>query len=199
LRTTVVTTAVAALFFWTAGCAQPKVDLENADTRQMLALLMPQRVEIVEAFTAFRSLDQGTSLNGIELMLQPVDSFGDPVRIAGLVRAELDAFRRASGEPVGQRLCEPWEIPLTSEPDQRRYWNKVTGMYEIPLKLPADVRLSAEKYVLQVTYNSPLGEHLTDECILALPSGARPAEAPATRPASASPTGGAKKSSKARN
>lgn len=148
-----------------AGCEKKQPPVE-----QMVELLMPQQVRIVEAFTGFRSFDDDDVPDGIELLLQPVDSFGDPVKMAGTVRVELYEYLQASGNRDGRRLCDPWEVPLQTRDDQSKYWNNVTGMYEIPLEIPAGVTASGVKFVLQVTYNSPLGTHMTDEAVLTVPT-----------------------------
>ncbi len=152
------------------GC-QKKTAIDDPDARQMVELLMPQRVEVVEAFTGFKSFDADETPDGIELLLQATDSFGDPVKMAGVVRIELYTFVQASANRAGERVCAPWEVTLVSEADQQRYWNMVTGMYEVPLEFPddlspRDLSPGGHKYVLQVTYNTPLGTHLTDECVL---------------------------------
>jgi hypothetical protein len=136
----------------------------------MVKLLMPHEIRIVEAFTGFRSFDQDQRPDGVELLLQPMDSYGDPVKIAGTVRVELYTYLKASGDRKGERVCDPWELALLTEQDQKRYWNNVTGMYEIELKFPKDLRPSGETYVLMVTYNTPLSGHMTDEYVLAAPA-----------------------------
>ena len=135
---------------------------------------MPQRVEIVEAFTAFRSFDDDNIPDGIELLIQPVDSFGDPVKVAGTMRVELCAFKQASGEKAGQRICDPWEITLLSETDQKTYWNPITGMYEAKLRFPPNIASElkipeSRKFLLSVTYNTPLSKHMTADCVLEAP------------------------------
>lgn len=148
------------------GCVSPPRPADDAATRQMLALLMPSRVEIVEPFTRVRSFDDDALPDGIELLLQAVNSLDNPgLMIAGRVRAELYEFLPASGDRKGRRL-EHWSIELANADQQRRYWNTLTQMYEFrlgidPTKIPA-----ADKYVLLVTYSSPLGERLTDECLI---------------------------------
>ncbi len=150
------------------ACANRTVDLEDADTRSMVELLMPQRVRIVEAFTGFRSFDDDDLPDGIELLFQPLDAYGDPVKIAGSVRVELYTHKQASGMPKGQRVCDPWQVDLLTPEDQQRYWNVITGMYEVPLEFPAGAQPGGSKYVLALTYDSPLGEHMTSDCELDL-------------------------------
>lgn len=151
-----------------AGCTSRRVDLEDEDTRSMVELLMPQRFRIVEAFTGFRSFDDDELPDGIELLFQPLDAYGDPVKIAGSVRVELFAHQAASGFDKGRRICEPWQIDLLTSDDQERYWNVITGMYEVPLEFPAGTHPEGSRYVLALTYNTPLGEHMTSDCELSI-------------------------------
>ena len=146
------------------GCQQHRGDVDP-----MVELLLPQRVRIVEPFTEFTSFDDDDKPDGLTVLLQPIDSFGDSVKIAGLVRVELYYYVQASGNRAARRVCEPWEISLTTQSQQRRYWNTVTGMYEIPVKLPPGLNLGARKYVVMLTYNTPLETHLTDEATIELP------------------------------
>lgn len=147
--------AVATL----SGCAGGGLALEDPATRQMISLLMPSEI-IIEPFTGLKSFDDDDQPDGLEMVVRPVDAFGDPVKIAGHLIVELYDFRPASGIAEGDKL-QQWDLELTTERDQRKYWNRVTQMYEVPLALSPDVlNLGPQrKLVLLVTYNSPLGEH----------------------------------------
>jgi len=144
-----------------AGCASRPVNVDDPATRQMLSLLMPAKI-IVEPFTGLKSFDGDALPDGLEVVLRPVDAFDDPVKIAGVLRVELFYFRDASGERQGRRI-EQWEVPITTPTDQRAYWNRVTQMYEIPLELNLLSVRAEDRYVLEVTYNTPLGEHMRTE------------------------------------
>ena len=150
-----------------AGCIIP-VHVYDAATRQQLSLLMPATVNIVGPFTRFRSFDDDDRPDGIELLLQPVDTFGDPVNIAGALIVELYEFRQAAADNKGAKLTQ-WDIALTSERDQRMYWNRTTGMYEFQLQFEPAAPPPTRKYVLQVTYNTPLKEHMMDQYVLEAP------------------------------
>ena len=133
----------------------------------MLALLMPTRIEIVEPFTRVKSFDDDSTPDGIELLLQAVNSLDNPgLMIVGDIRVELYNYVPASGNRKGARI-EMWDVRLSTKKEQRTYWNRITQMYEFRLAVDADTIPTANKYVLLVTYNSPLGDHLTDECIIA--------------------------------
>jgi hypothetical protein len=102
-------------------------------------------------------------------MVLPVDAHGDPVMIAGTVRAELFSYVPATAMTEGSLICVPWRITIASEEDQRKYWNVVTSMYEFPLELPAGLTPTGSKYVLKVVYTTPLDTYLEDELVVSLP------------------------------
>ena len=139
---------------------------DAAAQRNLLALIMPSRIEIVEPFTRVKSFDDNATPDGIELLLQAVNSLGNAgLMVAGDIRVELFEHIRASGDQKGQRL-ERWDVELSTEQHQRTHWNQVTQMYEFRLRVDPTVLPLEDRYVLVVTYNSPLGEHLTAECVL---------------------------------
>ena len=69
------------------------------------------------------------------------------------------------GNAKGPRL-EHWNIELATVEDQRQYWNAVTQMYEFRLGYDRDRIPEADKYVLTVIYQPPIGPRLTDEISL---------------------------------
>lgn len=149
-----------------AGCSStPKLPDKSA-RQDMLALLMPSRIEIVEPFTRVKSFDEDATPDGIELLLRAVNSLDNPgLMIVGTVRVDLHEYVSASANSKGKRL-EQWDIELTTVAQQRTYWNQLTQMYEFRLGVDPSVIPPAGKYVLAVTYGSPLGERLTDEYVL---------------------------------
>lgn len=148
------------------GCAANSSRYDAASQRKLLSLLMPSRIEIVEPFTRVKSFDNDSTPDGIEVLLQAVNSLDNAgLMIVGDLRIELYEYVLASGDQKGRRL-EYWQVPLATSEDQRTYWNRVTQMYELQLSVDSDIIPSSRRYVLAVVYNSPLGEHLTDECII---------------------------------
>jgi len=149
-----------------AGCASTPRGVDDPARRDLLALLMPSRIEIVEPFTRVKSFDDDATPDGIELLLRAVNSLDNPgLMIAGQVRVELFEHVAGSADQKGRRL-EHWDVELATAAQQRRYWNQLTQMYEFRLGVDPTVMPNADNYVLLVTYNSPLGEHLTDECVI---------------------------------
>lgn len=132
----------------------------------MLALLMPSHIEIVEPFTRARSFDDDDAPDGIELLLRAVNYLDNPgLMIVGDIRAELYEYVAASSDHKGRQIHH-WDLPLRTTAQQRRHWNQLTQMYEFRLLVDVDAVTPAKRFVLLVTYNSPLGEHLTDEFVL---------------------------------
>ena len=151
------------------GCSQQRLDASDPATGKMLSLLMPVKI-IVDPITGLKSFDDDDEPDGVMVALRAVDAFGDRVKIAGSVLIELYEFRPASGEPKGREI-EQWEIQLASAKDQRRYWNRFAEMYDLPLMLSPQTLASARpgKYVVEVTYNNPLGEHMVAQHIFEPP------------------------------
>jgi len=163
--------ALLALVAALHGCAAPPRDLDDPAKREMLALLMPSRIEIVEPFTRVKNFGGGSTPDGIELLLRAVNSLENPgLMIAGRVRVELFEYVAASGESKGQRV-EQWDIDLTTAKQQQAYWNNMTQMYEFRLALDPVGRLAADAYVLTVTYLSPLADRLTDDYVMSRSTG----------------------------
>ena len=164
---------VAAALLLTGCATNPPVGDETV-RREMLALLMPSRIEIVEPFTRVKSFDDDNIPDGIEVLLQAVNALDNPgLMVVGRVRVELFEYIAASADPKGRRL-EHWEIELSTKSHQRTYWNQLTQMYEFRLGVAPEVIPRAAKYVLRVTYDSPLGERLTDEYLIEYRPGGGP-------------------------
>lgn len=166
MKPIVVVYPCLAVLLHAASCATPSRSSDDAARREMLALLMPSRVEIIESFTRVRSFDDDVMPDGIELFLEAVNALDNPgLMITGKIQAALYQYVPASGDQKGQRL-QQWDIELATVHQQRTYWNALTQMYEFRLGIDPARIPPATKYVLAVTYSSPLGEHLSDECIL---------------------------------
>ena len=143
-----------------------KLRTESKGDDEIVSLLMPCRIEIVEPFTRVRDFDHDNSEDGIELLLQAVNSMDNPgLQIVGNVRVELYEFVEASAEKKGKRL-DRWSVDLSSLELQQKHWNQLTQMYEFKLEVDPAVLPRKRKFVLAVTYNTPQGLHLMDECVL---------------------------------
>ncbi len=149
-----------------AGCqAPPRPSMDPADA-SVLAVLLPSAIKIVEPFTIMDSAEGKEKRDWVELWLQAQNVLGSPgLMIAGKLRVELSEHLPARGNAKGPRL-EHWNIDLATIADQRKYWNAVTQMYEFRLGYDRDRIPRADKYVLTVIYQPPIGARLTDEITL---------------------------------
>jgi hypothetical protein len=148
------------------GCSAPRVPKEDKARVRMLSLLMPVRIEIVEPFTRVRSFDEDGKPDGIELLLQAVNALDNPgLMIVGHLRVELHEYVEASALPAGRRVAQ-WEINLATEKDQRTHWNQLTQMYEFRLVVDPKLLPPAERYLLVVTYETPLNDRLSDQYVI---------------------------------
>ena len=110
MRAIIFAMAAGAVLLGQVGCALTDVDLGDSATRQMLSLLMPAEI-IVEPFTGLKSFDDDDLPDGIEVVMRPVDAFGDPVKIAGHLIIEVHQFRRDERSNSG---TSSWPRPATS-------------------------------------------------------------------------------------
>lgn len=161
--------SIAALLFLvsTISCTSTQRKQSTAgENGEMVSLLMPARVEVVEPFTQVRDFDGDGALDGIELLVQAVNSMGNPgLQVVGNMRVELFEFVEASAQPRGARI-DRWDVDLSSVELQQKHWNQLTQMYEFRLAVDPARLPRKRKFVLAVTYNTPKGEHLSDESIL---------------------------------
>jgi len=158
--------ALAASGLVTACNSPQRTGIRKPNEGEMASLLMPDRIDIVEPFTQVRDFDKDGALDGIELLMQAVNSMGNPgLQVVGNVRVELFEFVEATAQPRGPRV-DRWDVDLSSVELQQKHWNQLTQMYEFRLAVDPARLPRKRKFVLAVTYNTPQGEHLTDESIL---------------------------------
>ena len=156
--------AIGGLAWLTAGCESSggKYAFKDVSPEDMYALLLPASVRI-EPFTRPRSFDDDDIPDGIEVMVRPLDQFGDPVKAIGTYQVELYKFQPASGQNKGPRL-QFWEVQVATAQQVRQFWDRTSQMFQFKLGVDRlDSFAPNQKYVLTVRYNSPQGEHLEHE------------------------------------
>jgi hypothetical protein len=155
--------AAAATVLTAAGCeSTPKVTPGESDA---LGMLVARDIRI-QPFTKIRSFDDDAIPDGIDVLVRATDQFGDPVKAVGHFYFELYSYRKASGDPKGERI-EFWDRTIASAKDVRLYWDRTAQMYEFPLawtqgQPPAPNR----KYILTVTYRAPWDETFEDQFVM---------------------------------
>ena len=83
-----------------SGCEQRSEWYEKNPsclTEEHLGMLLPAKIDILP-FTKPRSWDDDPVPDGIEVVLRPLDSFGDQTKAVGCFRFELYTFQKASSE-----------------------------------------------------------------------------------------------------
>jgi len=145
------------------GCHSTPRSTDNID--QQLELLLPQKVEILP-FTKPRSWDKDDVPDGLEVVLRPLDAFGDQTKAVGMFRFELYLFRKASADQRGQRIGF-WEVGVSDNKAQVRHWDAITRTYRFRLQWDGP-RPVPGKYLLEATYVGPSDKRITDQYILQL-------------------------------
>lgn len=168
-----------------AGCSQPKLD-EPAPPEA--SLFGPAGMRIHPIFTEVKDWNGDGRLDGIEVLLEFNDRFGDPTKAAGTVMFELYNYRQGEPDPRGRRLVNPWVGSMTTESEQRARWNRTSRTYTFQLEYPGIS--PAANYVLVATFRSAAGGRFFDRVVLPaqeLPvvpptTPTPPTTAPATQP-----------------
>lgn len=162
-----------------AGCSQPQIDEPAAKDESLFG---PASMRVHPIFTELKDWDSDGKLDGIEVLVEFNDQFGDPTKAAGTVMFELFRYRQAEPEPRGPRVVNPWFGSTMTEADQRARWNRTSRTYTFQLAWP-QVRTD-ENYVLTATFRSATEGRFFDRVILAAQEPAvAPIIAPATQPA----------------
>jgi len=151
------------------GCNQRNRTTTEATPDQLTALgmLMPTSVKI-QPFTQVKSFDRDPVPDGIEVLVQPLDRLGDPVKVVGRFTFELWTYRPASTDRKDRQI-QFWEVVLDDNRDQKRFWDRTAQMYVFPLEVVPGVvpveegSLGSGRFVLLAAYHTPEGSHLQDE------------------------------------
>ena len=162
-----LSTCVVFFPFVACGCTQLTNDTTGDRARQVASLLLPDEISVVSPFTGFVNFDDQPGVDGIELCIQPLNTFDEPIRLVGTLRVELLSYVGSSGDPRGEQIAQ-WEIPLSSKADQNTHWNRATRMYELHLDLDRTSVKSESKYVLQLTTTDAFGSMVSSHHVIEL-------------------------------
>src|SRR5688572_5742706 len=99
-----------------AGCYQS--NLESAPPNDP-TLFNATSMRIHPIFTQLKNWVGAEKPDGIEVLLEFQDQFGDPTKADGTVMFELFEYRQANPEPRGQRLSNPWIGSIATLEEQR--------------------------------------------------------------------------------
>jgi hypothetical protein len=163
----------------TVGCHTTGPDAHPTEKERldMLSLMLPEQIEILP-FTRITSFDADEVPDGLQVVIQPTDRFGDPVKAVGYFYFELWTHRDASADRKGERLAY-WDRSLTSADDVKLSWTHAR-MYEFQLAWTRGLEAVRpnRKYILIASYRTPWDETIQDEYVInfALPESALTAE-----------------------
>jgi hypothetical protein len=146
-------------------------------------LFGPSAMRLQPVFTQVRDWTGDGAVDGIEVVLEIQDQFGDPTKASGRVIFELYEYKPYSPDPRGQRIVAPWEGRLDSIEDQRARWNRVNRAYIF--QLAYDRVRPGTPYVLTATFELSSGGRFFDRLIL---EGERATAPTPTPPAIITPT-----------
>ena len=110
---------------------------------------------VIGFFTRSRNFGGGAGDEGLEVRVQPLDSFGDPTKAVGSYRIEVFAYRVRSTEKKGERLGH-WYISVLDADANRKFYDPVDRSYVFPLLWESPIP-AGEQVIVQATYYPPGG------------------------------------------
>ncbi|HEX8914429.1 MAG TPA: hypothetical protein VF796_18925 [Humisphaera sp.] len=135
----------------------------------------PAKLRIHPTFTAAKDWTGDGKPDGIEAVVEILDSYGEPTRGSGTLIFELWTFRKYDPDPLGNRVEEqPWRATLLTREEQAERWSPALRAYTFQL---ASAKVNPGKqYVLTASFETaggadqPGGTRLFDRLILEPPA-----------------------------
>ena len=150
-----------SIVLFASSCGQPLLDLESApDTSFFGATTM----RIHPIFSQVKDWSGDGKSDGIEVLIEFQDQFGDPAKAAGTLMFEVYDYRIANPDPRGPRLANPWVGSIATLEDQRARWNRTSRTYTFQLAFPAVNK--SKSYVLTAMFRSTTGGRFFDRIVL---------------------------------
>ncbi len=156
-----------------AGCESNTTALNkpalntNSDKHAILfADYAPVQVDVLP-LTAFTAIDKNEPdlLSAIRVYVSLYDIFGSSVKYPGTFRFELYEHVAHSSKKKGKRLVLWPDIDLVDVTKNNKYWQKFLLAYEFVLEFEPNPE---QNYILQITFQSPLGSYLSADLVLKL-------------------------------
>ena len=116
-------------------------------------LFGPRGCEI-SYFTEFADFDGDGATDGLVVFVEPVDRFGDPIKVLGRFRIETFQYVSLAIDKRGDQMGN-WVINVLSQEDVRRYYDNITRGFRFPLQFAAPPETN--RLIVQVTYYLPDG------------------------------------------
>ena len=146
------------------------------------AMFAPVSMRIHPIFTDIKDWTGDGQPDGVEALLEFQDQFNDPTKAAGQVIFELFTYRAYHADMRGDRVCNPWVVPLQTLEQQQARWNRTSRTYSFRLEHPG-IR-DEQSYVLTASFDTGKTRFFDR---MVLEGRNRPRELPATKPSSPRP------------
>lgn len=147
----------------TTGCAGDGVS--RVTTRDdARAMFDPVQLKIHPVFTKVSDWSGDGKPDGIEVLAEFRDSFGDPTKAAGSFVFEVFAYQPNSADPRGPRLANAFVGPVDTPETQRQRWSNTSRCYAF--RLSFDDVSSKRAYVLSATFTPVGAKRLFDQMVL---------------------------------
>lgn len=146
------------------GCGRGQIEdtAEGPSTDDLVAYYSPRTIKILP-FTKPRSFDEEDAIpDGIGVSLRALDSSGDPVKAYGTFVFELYGYKNALGGHRGP-LIQTWTQPVRDVSDQKKFWERITTMYEFQLSWEGAPIPPQKKYILVASFQAAGSDRLFDE------------------------------------
>lgn len=115
----------------------------------------PSRLRLHQAFTQVKDWTGDGKTDGVEVVVELLDSYGEPARGRGTLVFELWSYRKYSPDVLGTRVVEPWRATLLTRDEQDARWSKALRSYTF--QLASDRVNPAKEYVLTASFETAGG------------------------------------------
>jgi hypothetical protein len=124
----------------------------------------PASMRIHPVFTKAIDWTGDGRADGVEVLTEFSDGFGDTCKASGELTFELFTFAERSPDTRGKRVSDPWVVPIRTADQQRERWSRTARGYSF--RLAADKISADQRYVLSATYAPQTGPRLFDRVVL---------------------------------
>ncbi|MFT3785656.1 MAG: hypothetical protein QM770_05755 [Tepidisphaeraceae bacterium] len=128
-------------------------------------LFAPTELHIQPVFTKVIDWTGDNKADGVEVLVELRDQFGDTTKGAGTFVFELFSYQPNAADPRGPRVVNPWQAPVDTVETQKQRWGRTTRCYAFRLSFPNPSERA--NYVLSATFAPVGGTRLFDQIVLA--------------------------------
>ena len=161
MRRTLATATIVLTLAAGAGCRSGERPLARSPDEA--AMLGPASARLHRVFTRVRDWTGDGRADGVEVLLELRDAFGDPTKALGTAVFDVYAYRPAAPDPRGDRLAGPFEADLSTAESQREHYARTSRTYTFQLALPT---VGDGPYVVTASFQNEGGERLFDQMVL---------------------------------